>query len=147
MSTVADRRLPDQWGFGRDLVAIEMGLEEVLDTDYLRWRTMEEGVPIVQRPGGHAIYVDAARMLWKLSSSPVLAPLQRAFPSSRLGHPPASTCPCHNAKTGGQKGHGLRFGHMCVPNRIVIEAKQPEALGGRFENPGVGVRQAGGQRH
>jgi tryptophanase len=58
---------------GRDLEAIAVGLDEVLDPDYLRYRMVsteylgrhiaDQGVPIVEPPGGHAIYIDAARML------------------------------------------------------------------------------------
>ncbi len=58
---------------GRDLEAIAVGVEEVLDEDYLRYRIVstgylgrhiaEEGVPIVQPPGGHAIYLDARAFL------------------------------------------------------------------------------------
>jgi tryptophanase len=56
---------------GRDLEAIAQGLEEILDEHYLRYRLrsvaylgekiMEGGVPIVEPPGGHAIYLDAKR--------------------------------------------------------------------------------------
>jgi tryptophanase len=58
---------------GRDLDAIAVGLEEVLHEDYLEYRLAStrylgehisrEGVPIVQPPGGHAIYIDAKTML------------------------------------------------------------------------------------
>jgi tyrosine phenol-lyase len=58
---------------GRDLEAIAIGLEEVLLEDYLEYRLASvrylgehiarEGVPIVQPPGGHAVYVDAAAFL------------------------------------------------------------------------------------
>jgi tyrosine phenol-lyase len=58
---------------GRDLEAIAVGLQESLDEDYLRYRIAstaylgnhiaEAGVPIVQPPGGHAIYLDAKAFL------------------------------------------------------------------------------------
>jgi tryptophanase len=58
---------------GRDLEAIAVGLEEVLHEDYLQYRfasirylgehIARAGVPIVQPPGGHAIYIDAHQML------------------------------------------------------------------------------------
>jgi len=58
---------------GRDLEAVAVGLQESLDEDYLRYRIAstaylgdhiaEHGVPIVQPPGGHAIYIDAKAFL------------------------------------------------------------------------------------
>ncbi len=58
---------------GYDLEAIAVGLEEVLHEDYLQYRIRSvaylgdiltaNGVPIVQPPGGHAVYIDARAML------------------------------------------------------------------------------------
>jgi len=58
---------------GRDLEAVAIGLYEALDlryqeyryssTSYLGEHISEVGVPIVQPPGGHAIYIDAKAML------------------------------------------------------------------------------------
>ncbi len=58
---------------GYDLEAVATGLEEVLDEDYLRYRLRstaylaekaeQAGVPVVQPPGGHAVYLDARALL------------------------------------------------------------------------------------
>jgi len=58
---------------GRDLDAIAVGLVEVVNEDYLRYRMastrylgeglMRAGIPIVQPPGGHAVYIDAGAFL------------------------------------------------------------------------------------
>jgi len=58
---------------GRDLEAIAVGIQESLQEDYLRYRIAstaylgdhisQHGVPIVQPPGGHAIYLDAKAFL------------------------------------------------------------------------------------
>src|SRR5437870_5110131 len=71
---------------GRDLEAIAVGLNEALDEDYLKYliaataflgnHVAKEGVPIVQPPGGHAIYLDARAFL------PHIPPVQ--FPGVAL---------------------------------------------------------------
>jgi len=58
---------------GRDLEAMAQGFREVLDEDYLQYRLrsveylgvglLRAGVPIIEPPGGHAIYIDAGAFL------------------------------------------------------------------------------------
>jgi tyrosine phenol-lyase len=72
---------------GRDLEAIAVGIQEALEEDYLRYRIAstaylgshiaEQGVPIVQPPGGHAIYIDARAFLPHIP--------QNEFPGVALG--------------------------------------------------------------
>jgi tryptophanase len=71
---------------GRDLDAIAVGLREIVDEQYLRYRVRTNeyigekllalGVPIVQPVGGHAVFVDARRLL------PHIPPLQ--YPGQSL---------------------------------------------------------------
>jgi tryptophanase len=72
---------------GRDLEAIAVGVQESLEEDYLHYRIAstaylgnhiaEQGVPIVQPPGGHAIYIDARAFLRHIP--------QDQFPGVALG--------------------------------------------------------------
>ncbi len=58
---------------GRDLEAVAQGLAEILDEHYLQYRIrsveylgeklIAAGIPIIEPPGGHAIYIDAKRFL------------------------------------------------------------------------------------
>ena len=71
---------------GRDLDAIAVGLHEIVDEQYLRYRVRTNeyigekltalGVPIVRPVGGHAVFVDARRFL------PHIPPLQ--YPGQSL---------------------------------------------------------------
>jgi len=71
---------------GRDLEAIAQGLTEIIDEDYLRYRLRScayigerleaLGVPVVKPTGGHAVFVDARRLL------PHIPPLQ--YPGQAL---------------------------------------------------------------
>jgi tryptophanase len=71
---------------GYDLEAIARGLVEVVDEDYLHYRIRSTeylaekvnaaGVPTVQPPGGHAVYIDAGSLL------PSIPPAQ--FPAQAL---------------------------------------------------------------
>jgi tryptophanase len=71
---------------GRDLEAVARGLREVLDENYLQFRIGQVaafgakltaiGIPIMRPTGGHAVYIDAKRLL------PHIAPLE--FPAQAL---------------------------------------------------------------
>jgi tryptophanase len=71
---------------GRDLEAMAQGFTEVLEEDYLQYRLrsvaylgehlLAAGVPILEPPGGHAIYLDAA------AACPHIPPAQ--FPGQAL---------------------------------------------------------------
>ncbi len=72
---------------GRDLEAVAIGLREVLDENYLRYRIrsaqylgeglLKHGVPIINPPGGHGVYVNAKKFLPRISPS--------NFPAQALG--------------------------------------------------------------
>jgi tyrosine phenol-lyase len=83
---------------GRDLEALAQGLIEVTDPDYLAYRVRtaeylaelawDAGVPTVRPPGGHAVYLDARRVL------PHLPP----------HHYPGQVLACELYLTGGVRG-------------------------------------------
>ncbi len=74
---------------GRDLDAIAVGLREIVEEDYLRYRIASMqylgkaltnmGVPIVKPVGGHAVYIDARSLL------PHIPPLQYPGQSLAVG--------------------------------------------------------------
>ena len=63
---------------GRDMECIATGLEEIVDEDYLQYRIRSiqyinekldaMGVPVIKPAGGHAIFVDAKKMLSHIPS-------------------------------------------------------------------------------
>lgn len=121
---------------GRDLEAIAIGLEEVLEEDYLAYRLASVrylgdrisagGVPIMQPPGGHAIYIDAAAFL------PQVPPA--AFPGQTLvaelylegglrGVEVGSVMfGRHNAVTGEETPARMELVRLALPRRVYTQS-------------------------
>jgi tyrosine phenol-lyase len=112
---------------GRDLDAIAVGLEEVLDQDYLRYRIAstgylgrhiaDRGVPIVEPPGGHAIYIDAARMLPHIT--------RRQFPAQALAvelyrHAGVRSVEIGSVMFGDKAPHELL--RLAIPRRVYTQS-------------------------
>lgn len=80
---------------GRDMEALATGLMEGLDADYLAYRLestkylgeglLNAGVPIINPPGGHAVYIDVKKFM-------------PDFPQDKF---PAQSLLCHMYKAGG----------------------------------------------
>jgi tyrosine phenol-lyase len=121
---------------GRDLEAIAIGLKEVLDHDYLRYRITstaylgkhltEIGYPIVQPPGGHAIYVDASALL------PHIPPLQypgqallcELYQSGGIRAVEIGTVMFgrHDAKTHEEKPAPMELVRLAIPRRVYTQS-------------------------
>ncbi len=119
---------------GYDLEAIAVGLEEVLHEDYLQYRVRSvaylgdiltaNGVPIVQPPGGHAVYIDALAMLphipqseypaWALSLALYLEGGIRSVEigSVMFGHQP----------DGSEKPAAMELVRMAFPRRVYTQS-------------------------
>jgi tryptophanase len=105
---------------GYDLEAIARGLAEVTDEDYLRYRIRSveylwekvnaAGVPTVNPPGGHALYLDAAALLPHL-------------PPSRY---PAQALAVELYRVGGVRG--VEIGSVMFGRPLAGGAEEPAAM-------------------
>jgi tyrosine phenol-lyase len=120
---------------GRDLEAIAQGLVEVLDESYLEYRIrsieyfgdklVEAGVPILEPPGGHAIYLDARRF------APHIAP--EYFPGQAIvvalyEHAGIRSCEIGSVMFGRRDSNGQHVGppmelvRLAIPRRVYTQS-------------------------
>ena len=116
---------------GRDLEAIAVGLEEVLHEDYLSYRIASTrylgdkltkgGVPIVQPPGGHAIYIDAGAFCSHIP--------REQFPGQALvvglyRHAGIRACEIGSVMLGGgdREAPPLELVRLAIPRRVYTQS-------------------------
>lgn len=119
---------------GRDLEAMAVGLEEVVQEDYLHYRITstqyvgnhltDVGIPIVRPAGGHAIYIDARAML------PHIEPLN--YPGQSLAvelylHAGIRACEIGTVMFGAQpdgseKAAAMDLVRLAIPRRVYTQS-------------------------
>ena len=116
---------------GRDLAVVAQGLREVLEESYLEHRTAqtaylhkrlkEGGIPLVEPPGGHAVYIDAKKLLPHI---PVSRYPGQALVSALYEHSGIRSCEIGSVmfgKTqpdGQQSFHSKELVRLCLPRRL-----------------------------
>jgi tryptophanase len=129
----------------RDLEAMATGLDEVLDEAYLAYREgvtryvadglTRAGVPIVRPPGGHAVYIDAGRLLPQIP--------QHEFPAQSLAvelyrAEGIRSCEIGSVMFGKQPDGSFRPAKMelvrlAIPRRVYTQAHMDYVLEGIAE--------------
>ena len=120
---------------GRDLEAIAVGLQEVLHEDYLQYRfasieylgrhLSESGVPIVEPPGGHAIYIDAKGMLPHIPTSeyPGQALAVELYREAGIRSCEIGSVMLAKTEAGGEEKHAaMELVRLAIPHRVYTQS-------------------------
>ncbi len=119
---------------GYDLEAVARGLEEVVDESYLRYRIRstaylgeklaEAGVPIIQPPGGHAIYIDARAMLPHVPplSYPGIAVVNALYLEAGIRAVEIGTVMFGLAPDGTERPAAMDLVRLAIPRRVYTQS-------------------------
>ena len=120
---------------GRDLDAIAVGIYEALEPDYLKYRIrstayvgealLRADIPIVNPPGGHAIYIDAASLLKHI---PVSQYPGQAFVAGIYEFAGVRCCEIGSVMfgreqaDGSEQPHSLELVRLAIPRRVYTQS-------------------------
>jgi tryptophanase len=121
---------------GRDLEAIAVGLHEALDEDYLLYRitsttylgehVSRAGVPIVQPPGGHAVYLDASAFFPQIPALqlPGQALVVELYREAGIRTVEIGTVMFgrHDPATGGESTAHMELVRLAIPRRVYTQS-------------------------
>jgi tryptophanase len=122
---------------GRDLEAMAQGFEEVLDEDYLCYRIQSVkylgealtkiGIPMVQPPGGHAVYLDARKMLPHIppAAFPGQALVSSMYIEGGIRAVEIGTLMfgvTDDSEPGGQRAAPMDLVRMAIPRRVYTQS-------------------------
>ncbi len=120
---------------GRDLAVIAVGLREALEESYLRHRISsverlhkklaKGGIPLISPPGGHAVYIDAKKLLPHI---PVSAYPGQAFVAGLYERSGIRGCEIGSVmfgktlKNGEKAYHTQELVRLCLPRRVYTQS-------------------------